>query len=407
MSKAYAATERDRFGAVPLSPRQNDPLIVPGSASLDAMASGCMAISLRVVAATSLRAMKKGLTSNPYCEISLVHHDGSSQHREHNAWHMGQDLSIDQKISGSQSSQPGLSREMAQMTTRSKPFRTKIVKSSLNPIWDFDVDFGDVDTETVVGVVFTVKHGEKFGMVKKDIGELFLSLREIMDLKMQPPHEQSFHLQPTEEILLREAQEGPSSRKYGKLVVRVNTYGVTRADAPASGSANYTTITELRPSDMSETSFAHEDDFSKSDKKMQLHDIKAEVRKLKTLHQTRPNPGEMWYAISAKWIQDWLLFASKYKGDEKYSPGSIDNMCLVSDNLLNGTFQIRTDLSIKKDFRMINRASWDFYQEKYEGGPAIEVRIPPDCENTSVWIYDIKLHEVGRVGTNYVGSDSD
>lgn len=183
-SRAASDRDRDRFGAVPLSPRRNDPLLVPGSASLDAMASGCMAISLRVVAAMSLRAMKKGITSNPFCEISLVHHDGSSQRREHNAWHMGQDLTIDQKINGSQSNQPGLSRELAQTTTRSKPFKTTIVKSSLNPIWDFDVDFGDVDTETVVGVVFTVKHAEKFGMVKKDIGELFLSLREIMDLKM-------------------------------------------------------------------------------------------------------------------------------------------------------------------------------------------------------------------------------
>lgn len=123
----------------------------------------------------------------------------------------------------------------------------------------------------------------------------------------QPPHEQSFHLQPTDEIMAREAQEGPSSRKYGKLAVRFNTYGVTRADAPPSGSNNYTSLTELRPSNLVETSFAHEDDFSRSDKKLQLHDIKAEVRKLKTLHQTRPIPGETWFAIDAKWINNWLV----------------------------------------------------------------------------------------------------
>lgn len=101
------------------------------------------------------------------------------------------------------------------------------------------------------------------------------------------------------------------------------------------------------------------------------------------------------------------LFVSKHKGDETYNPGEIDNMCLVSDSLLNGTFQIRSDVTMKQDFRLINRASWDFYQEKYEGGPAIEVRVPSDCENTIVWIQDIKLHEVGRVGTGYVSSDSD
>lgn len=183
-SSAYG----DRFGAVQLSPRREDPLLVPGSASLDAMTSACMAISLRVVSATSLRAIKKGFTSNPYCEVSLVHDDGSSSRREHNAWHMGQDFKADQKLNTAQPShqqqQAGYSRELAHTTTRSKPFTSKLVKSSLNPIWDFDVDFGDVDTESVVGVLFVVKHAEKLGIVKREIGQLLLSLREVMDLKM-------------------------------------------------------------------------------------------------------------------------------------------------------------------------------------------------------------------------------
>lgn len=190
MRNGYANTSSssgDRFGAVPLSPRREDPLLLPGSASLDAMTSACMAISLRVVAATSLRAVKKGLTSNPYCEVALVHDSGAS--REHNAWHMGQDLKVDQKIHSSSAGQQQqrYSRELASATTRSKPFRSGLVKSSLNPIWDFDVDFGDVDTETVVGVLFVVKHAEKLGMVKREIGQLLLSLREVMDLKMVRP----------------------------------------------------------------------------------------------------------------------------------------------------------------------------------------------------------------------------
>lgn len=226
--------------------------------------------------------------------------------------------------------------------------------------------------------------------------------------QQQPPHEQSFHLQPTEEMLQREAQEGPSSRKYGKITVRFNNYGLTTpAVPPSSSTTKYTSVSELRPSALSEQSFAHEDDFVKSERKLRLHDIKAEVRKLKALHQTKPVPGETWFAIDAKWINSWLLFVSKYKGDEKFNPGEIDNMCLISDSLVNGTFQLREDVSIKKHFRMINRASWEYYQDKYQGGPAIEVLIPRTCENTSEWIYDIKLHEVGRVGTGYVSSDSD
>lgn len=105
-------------------------------------------------------------------------------------------------------------------------------------------------------------------------------------------------------MLLREAQEGPSNRKYGKITVRFNNYGLT---APPASTSNYTTISEMRPSGLAESSFAHEDDFSKSDRKLGQHDVKAEVRKLKALHQSKPKPGETWFAIDAKWINKWLV----------------------------------------------------------------------------------------------------
>lgn len=105
-------------------------------------------------------------------------------------------------------------------------------------------------------------------------------------------------------MTLREAQEGPSSRKYGKLTVRFNNYGLTAAPPSVS---NYTTMTEMRPSSLVDKSFAHEDDFNKSTRGLQLHDVKAEVRKLKSLHQTKPRPGETWFAIDAKWINNWLV----------------------------------------------------------------------------------------------------
>lgn len=101
------------------------------------------------------------------------------------------------------------------------------------------------------------------------------------------------------------------------------------------------------------------------------------------------------------------LFVSKHKGDEAHNPGQIDNMPLISDDLMNGTFQLRTDLSIKKHFRVINKKSWDYYQLVYGGGPAIEVLVPATCENTSKWIANVRLEDVARVGTNYVDSDSD
>lgn len=168
-------------------------------------------------------------------------------------------------------------------------------------------------------------------------------------------------------------------------------------------------MSEAPLSGMSEAhaAVAHEDDFARSSKSIVVHDVKAEVRTLQSYHQTRPMPGEVWYAISTSWIQQWLLFVSKYKGDEAHNPGQIDNMALIADDLMNGTFQLRTDLRIKKHFRVINKKSWDYYQLVYGGGPAIEIHVPAACENPSKWIANVRLEDVARVGTNYVDSDSD
>ncbi|KAG7399956.1 hypothetical protein PHYBOEH_007476 [Phytophthora boehmeriae] len=388
-----SATASDRFGAVELTPRQNEPLLVPGSSALEAMTAPCV-VSLRVVAAEALRAMHKSITSNPMVEVSLVHDDGSTPLQRSAGWDLGNDLKAPSSHLHRHSN-PSLSAGNSH-TLVTKPLRSKVVKSSLNPIWNFDVDFGDVDTDSVVGVLFVVRHVEKFGIVKKDIGQLLLSLREVMDLKMQPPHEQSFHLQPTEEMMRREAIEGPSNRKSGKLTVRFNGYGV-----PSS----YTVKTDGRVSNMVNTVVTHEDEFGRSSKSLVVHDIRAEVRTLQSFHQTRPVARETWFAVSAGWIRNWLLFVSKYKGDENHNPGSLDNMPLISDDLMNGTFQIKSGLVIKKDFRMINRKSWDYYQNIYGGGPAIEVQIPDDCANPAQWLATLQLDEAGRVNSNYVDAD--
>ncbi|KAF4318229.1 hypothetical protein BBO99_00004663 [Phytophthora kernoviae] len=385
----------DRFGAVELTPRHNEPLLVPGSSALEAMTAPCI-VSLRVVAAEALRAMHKNITSNPMVEVSLVHDDGSRPLQHSAGWDLGNDLKAPPTQSRSYRQSNPSPPTGNPHTLVTKPLRSKVVKSSLNPIWNFDVDFGDVDTDSVVGVLFVVRHVEKFGMVKKDIGQLLLSLREVMDLKMQPPHEQAFHLQPTEEMMRREAVEGPSNRKSGKITVRFNGYGV-----PSS----YTVKTDGRVSNMVNTMVTHEDEFGRSSKSLVIHDIRAEVRALQSFHQTRPIVGETWFAVSADWIRNWLFFVSKFKGDETHNPGSLDNMPLISDDLMNGTFQIKTGLVIKKDFRMINKKSWDYYQNVYGGGPAIEVLIPTDCANPAQWLASLQLDEAGRVNSNYVDAD--
>ncbi|CAH0515580.1 unnamed protein product [Peronospora belbahrii] len=328
-----------------LTPRHDQPLLVPGSATLEAMSTPCV-VSVRVVAAVELLPMHKGIISNAMVEVSLLHTNGSNQF----CHSMGNDH-----------------------------------KNVIFMYW--------VDTDSVIGVLFTVRHIEKFGLVKKDIGQLVLSLRDIMELKLQLPHEQTFHLQSTEKMIRRDALEASSNRKSGKLIVRSNGYGV-----PTS----YTVTTNGRVSNMVNTLVTHEDEFGRSSKSLVVHDIRAEVRKLQGFHQTKPKPGEMWFAVNADWVHAWLLFVSKYKGEEDHNPGTVDNMPLISDDLSNGTFQIKKNLVIKKDFRMINKQSWDYYQHVYGGGPAIEVQIPIDCANPPQWLETLQLSKVARVNSNYV-----
>ncbi|KAI9911516.1 hypothetical protein PsorP6_009899 [Peronosclerospora sorghi] len=386
------ATSSNRFGAVELTPRHDEPLLVPGSAALDAMTTPCV-VSVRVVAAVDLRPMHKGITSNPMVEVSLVHDDASSQLQHCDGGDMGNDVKVSPGMQPHRNNLASLPTGCQPRGHLTKPFKSKVVKSSLNPIWNFDVDFGDVNTDSVVGVLFTVRHIERFGMVKRDIGQLTLSLRDIMELKMQPPHEQTFTLQPTEEMLRRDALVGPSNRKSGKLTVRFNGYGVP---------SNYTVITDGRVSNMVNTLVTHEDEFGRSSKPLVVHDVRAEVRKLQSFHQTEPNPGETWFAVNADWIRSWLLFVSKHKGHEPYNPGAVHNMPLISDDLSNGTLQIKTGLLIKTDFRMINKQSWDYYQKIYGGGPAIEVKIPADCAKPAQWLESLQLDQAGRINSHYV-----
>ncbi|TDH69517.1 hypothetical protein CCR75_005050 [Bremia lactucae] len=381
----------DRFGTMELTPRHDQPLLLPGSAALDAIAAPCI-VSVRIVSAIDLRPMHKGITSNPLVEVSLVYDDGSGQFQRSAGWNdfKAPTGMVSRARANSTASLPteGHPRGLVSKTRRSR-----VIKSSLNPMWNFDVDFGEVDMDKVMGVQFTVRHVEKFGLIKKDMGQIVLLLREILELKMQPPHQQEFYLLPTEQMIRREALEGVNTRKPGKLLIRFNGYGVQ---------SSYTAVTDGRASSMINTFVTHEDEFGRSSKSLIKHNIRAEVRSLQTFHQTKPRPGETWFAIDADWIRAWLLFVSTHKGKEVYNPGNVDNMPLISDNLMNGTFQIKSGLVIKNDFRMINKKSWDFYQKIYGGGPAIEVMIPTDCAKPGEWLACLHLDQVGRVNSNYV-----
>eukprot|EP00971_Amphidinium_carterae_P221378 4394991-Amphidinium_carterae.1 len=76
-------------------------------------------------------------------------------------------------------------------------------------------------------------------------------------------------------------------------------------------------------------------------------------------HDTK-NP-DSWFLIDAAWVQKWIAFVQG-KGQE---PGPIDNTSLMQPDA-------GSSLKPSKDYRGVNRKVWQYWQERYEGGPTIE-----------------------------------
>ncbi|DAZ96554.1 TPA: hypothetical protein N0F65_011231 [Lagenidium giganteum] len=400
------------FGTMDLSPTNKAPLI-DGSQAMDT-ATGCIVLALRIVNARSLRAGQKGITSNAMCEVTLLHEDSTAAPQ-------GSGHSSSARVSrrASFAGQGQSEREPLTSSMRSsRAFKSDTVKSSLNPIWNFDVDFGDVDLDSVVGVHVVVRHTEKLGVVKKDLGELLLSVRDLLELRADPSQERSYTLQPTEMMLQREQEEGISNnRKCGEITIRfVSPKSASRRApsqrvVPPAAPVAASSPTRNQPagtsaaSDSSSTATATTSASTATKPTTKTHNTKEEFEKMKAYHESKPKPGDVWYAISTEWVTKWLLFITKHKGAAEHDPLKIRNIVLLHDDWRNATFTIRKNLSIKSDFRVINKKSWDFYVSHYGGGPTIEVPVPRDCKDTLAWLNQMKLDEVGKVSTQ-IGWDS-
>lgn len=217
--------------------------------------------------------------------------------------------------------------------------------------------------------------------------------------------EQSYPLTSTEGIEASEAQEGLTNRKYGSVTIRFNSYGLRSPHLQSTATRTSYELgynAEDHICTSSEGDVKHEDDFLRPTKSTLPHNIQSEIRELQSYHQAKPTVGETWYAISAAWIESWLRFVTTHHGQSEYVPGEIANSSLLLDDLPNGRLQIRDDLRIKKDFRLINQQSWNMYYSLYGGGPAIEVKVPMNCADTSTWLASLQLHQVARVGSSYI-----
>lgn len=77
--------------------------------------------------------------------------------------------------------------------------------------------------------------------------------------------------------------------------------------------------------------------------------------------------GEEFYLISVDWLSDWLKFAKGTAGVSSFNR-KIDNTMLIDPQ---NEFRLRATARFKKEYRAIDKEVWEFYFQRYGGGPVI------------------------------------
>jgi hypothetical protein len=76
--------------------------------------------------------------------------------------------------------------------------------------------------------------------------------------------------------------------------------------------------------------------------------------------------GEEFYLISVDWLTDWLSFA-KGTAPQNFAR-KIDNSMLIDPQC---DYKLRETARFKKEYRAIDKDVWEYYFERYGGGPVI------------------------------------
>ncbi|KDO26101.1 hypothetical protein SPRG_08462 [Saprolegnia parasitica CBS 223.65] len=301
--------------------------------------------------------------------------------------------------------------------------KTKAIRATLNPMWHLRIDFGVVALESIGGLVLSVKHSGKFGMKILELGEVVLSPDDLLDMKLRPADNEWYELEPTSEMEKR----GWGNRPLGAIRVASDTPGefVTpqlepSQRVPSSASAvlaGSRTLSQMATSECQPTSMSFEDDFNpnhipmlrsashipmlsslqSTSSFMEDHDPARELKLLKRFANRYPGRGETWFVISAPWVQTWLEFVTSPSPMDASLPSAISNMMLVEDSPTGTHLELRRDLQLKHDFRLIDKDSWRFYCLWYGGGPTITVVIPEQIPSVSGWMQSMRLHEHGEI----------
>ncbi|RHY27745.1 hypothetical protein DYB32_006557 [Aphanomyces invadans] len=220
--------------------------------------------------------------------------------------------------------------------------RSKLVKSTRNPLWNLIVEFGRVDLKDVDGIQVVVKHSA--GFTSKPLGDAFIPV-ECFAENSAVDQDAWFPLMPTPDM--------PRAASYGDIRILI----------PAAASEKVAAV----PIN---------------------HSPVAELSAVKACHQAVPRPGQTWNVVAAPWVEAWLVCTTRNSDHRPWHMhGPIPNHFL-----LDSTANVPR---VRANLRLIDAASWQLYHSWYGGGPTIQVQVPVGCPSISQWLAGLRLADPG------------
>ncbi|OQR95754.1 hypothetical protein THRCLA_07602 [Thraustotheca clavata] len=289
--------------------------------------------------------------------------------------------------------------------------KTKAIRATLNPMWHYSIDYGLIPLDSIGGLIVTVKHSAKFGMKQLELGEVLLTPSDLLDMKLRAADDEWYDIYATEEMEKR----GWGNRPLGSIRLAYDTNDANHTASAVQSPMISGGRTQSQASDLRPTRLSMEDDFNPNaipmlrshsnipmlsnlqsmSTFMDDHEPQRELKMLKKFANRYPGRGETWYVISSQWVQHWLEFVTSPNPFDACFPGSISNSLLVQE--IGEFLQIRQNLQLKQDFRIIDRDSWKLYRSWYNGGPTITIVIPENIPSVSGWMKTMKLQEQAQI----------
>ncbi|KAF0698458.1 Aste57867_10918 [Aphanomyces stellatus] len=283
-------------------------------------------------------------------------------------------------------------------------FKTKSIKATANPMYNLACDFGMVSLDAIGGLVVSIKHTGSLGLKSCELGEVVLTSVDLVNMKMKSDAEEWYYVGATPEM----AQKGWTNRPLGEVRLsymqhpgglggtRPTSTSIDEVPVAASSASHLTSNSPILKLTSTRTISAVD---------MVQHDPRAELAMLKKFATRYPQRGETWFAVSSAWVMQWLSFvadaskqtAAATSDDSALFPGEINNMVLMDDELRGGFLQVRDDVTLIVDFRLVDPETWKLYKAWYGGGPTISVRIPDGIPSVSGWMKTMSLKNEGQI----------